>query len=152
MHTSLLFYDDIKEGMVLRTLGRTVTEADVVNFAGISGDWNPIHIDAEFARESIFGRTVVHGIMGMAIATGLMSQAGWFMGSAVAILAIDQWKFLKPIFPGDTLHCEVEIVSRRLTSSGERGLVERKISLINQDGTLVQQGLIPLMIKMRPDA
>jgi acyl dehydratase len=146
-----LYYEDLEVGQVLTSGARTVTETDLVSFSMLSGDWNPIHTDEEFARRTYFGRRVVHGVFGMSLMTGLMDRAGWFGGAVIAMLGIDGWRFKGPIFVGDTLHCEVEILGKRLASSGDRGIVERRMRLINQRDEVVQEGNINLMIRLRPE-
>lgn len=144
-----LYFEDLEVGQVRRSLGRTVTEADLTVFSMLSGDWNPIHSDAEFARESLAGERLVHGAFGIALMTGLMDRAGWFADSAVAMLSIDDWRFVKPILIGDTLHCEMEISALRLTSNGTTGVVGRTFRLINQTEEVVQQGDCPALVRVR---
>src|SRR5580700_4891822 len=90
-----LYFDDVAVGQEWDSLGRTVTEADVVNFAGLSGDFNPIHVDHESAREGSFGKPVAHGLLGLSIASGLISNSPRV--DTIAFLAIIDWKFLQPI-------------------------------------------------------
>ncbi len=146
-----LFYDDLEVGQVFRTPARTVTETDLVTFSMVSGDWNAIHSDAEFARDTFYGQRVVHGLFGISILTGLMERAGWFSESALAMLDIERWAFRKPIFVGDTLRGEMEIVSKRVTSTGDRGIVGRRFTLLNQRDEVVQTGDLGMMIKMAPE-
>jgi acyl dehydratase len=145
-----LYYDDVSIGQILTSPARTVTEADLVAFAMVSGDWNAIHTDEEFAKKTAYGRRVVHGVFGIAIMTGLMDRAGWFDGSAIAMLGIDQWRFRAPIFVGDTIHCRLEIMGKRLTSAGDRGILDRKFSIVNQRDEVVQEGNISLMVRLAP--
>ncbi len=147
---SSLFYDDLEVGRVYRTPARTVTETDLVTFTMLSGDWNPIHSDEEFAKSGFYGKRVVQGLFGLSMLTGLMDRAGWFHESAIAMLGIDGWRFEGPIFVGDTLRGEMEIVDKRLTSKGDRGIVNRRFSLLNQDDQLVQQGTIGVMVRLAP--
>lgn len=144
-----LYLEDLEVGMVLRTLGRTVTETDLVTFCMLSGDWNPIHSDEESSKDSHYGRRVVHGLYGLSVLTGLMDRAGWFTTSAVAMLGIEHWKFTGPLFIGDTVHCEMEISSIRRTSQGDRGVVGRVFRLRNQRGEVIQDGEIPGMVLSR---
>lgn len=144
-----LFFDDLEVGQHFTSLGRTVTETDLTMFSMLSGDWNPIHSDIEFARGTRAGQRLVHGAFGIALMTGLMDRAGWFADSAVAMLSIDGWKFTRPIHVGDTLHCAMQISSLRLTSSGTAGVVGRTFRLINQDQQVVQEGECPALIKLR---
>jgi acyl dehydratase len=144
-----LYYEDLSEGETFTSPARTVTETDLVSFAMLSGDWNSIHTDEEFAKKSFYGKRVVHGVFGISLMTGLMDRTGLFGGSAIAMLGIRDWQFKAPIFVGDTLHFEMEIVSKRLTSKGDRGIVDRKFRLINQRGEVVQEGYIGLMIRLK---
>lgn len=146
-----LFYEDLKVGQVFRTPARTVTETDLVSFSMLSGDWNAIHSDAEFARGTFYGQRVVHGLFGLSMLTGLMERAGWFSESALALLDIERWAFRRPIFVGDTLRGEMEILSKRVTSSGDRGIVGRRFTLLNQRDEVVQAGDLGMMIKMTPE-
>lgn len=146
-----LYYEDLDVGQVLRTPARTVTETDLVGFCMLSGDWNAIHSDEEFASATFYGQRVVHGLFGMALLTGLMERAGWFSESALAMLGIERWTFQSPIFVGDTLRCEMEVLDKRLTSKGDRGIVSRRFTLRNQRDAVVQIGEIGLMIKMSPE-
>lgn len=144
-----LYYEDLAEGQTFTGPARTVTESDLVNFAMLSGDWNAIHTDEEFAKSTHYGKRVVHGLFGLSMMTGLLDRSGLFGGSAIAMLDISDWQFKAPVFVGDTLHFEMEIVSKRLTSGGDRGIIDRKFSLINQRGEAVQEGHIGLMIRLR---
>ncbi|MDT5096727.1 MAG: hypothetical protein QOC76_464 [Mycobacterium sp.] len=144
------FYDDLAVGRVFKLPARTVTESDLVGFAMLSGDWNPIHTDREFATDTIYGQPVVYGLLSLIMMTGLMDRSGIFSGSAIAMLDITEWRFEKPVFVGDTLSATVEIVSKRLTSSGDRGVVDRLFRITNQRGEVVQVGHIGLMIRLSP--
>jgi acyl dehydratase len=145
----VLYYEDLAEGQTFTGPARTVTESNLVNFAMLSGDWNAIHTDEEFAKSTHYGKRVVHGLFGLSMMTGLLDRSGLFGGSAIAMLGIRDWQFKAPVFVGDTLHFEMEIVSKRLTSDGDRGIIDRKFSLINQRGEVAQEGHIGLMIRLR---
>ena len=147
-----LYYEDLTEGQTFTSPARTVTETDLVSFAMLSGDWNAIHTDEEFARETFYGKRVVHGLFGLSMMTGLLDRTGLFGGSAIAMLGIRDWQFKAPIFVDDTLHFEMEIVSKRLTSGGDRGIIDRKFSLINQRGEVVQEGHIGLMLRLNANS
>jgi acyl dehydratase len=144
-----LYYEDLSEGQTFTSPARTVTETDLVNFAMLSGDWNAIHTDEEFAKSTYYGRRVVHGLFGLSMMTGLLDRTGLFGGSAIAMLGIRDWNFKAPVFVGDTLHFEMEVVSKRLTSKGDRGIVDRKFRLINQREEVVQEGHIGLMVRLK---
>ena len=147
-----LYYEDLTEGQTFTSPARTVTETDLVSFAMLSGDWNAIHTDEEFARETFYGKRVVHGLFGLSMMTGILDRTGLFGGSAIAMLGISDWQFKAPIFVDDTLHFEMEIVSKRLTGGGDRGIIDRKFSLINQRGEVVQEGHIGLMLRLNANS
>lgn len=132
------------------TPARTVTEADVVSFAAWTGDSNPLHTDAVAAAETRFGERIAHGVLGVALAIGLVARTGLFEGSAVALLGIDGWRFRAPIRFGDTVHARMTIVGTRLTSRGDAGVVQRQARLINQDGVVTSEGRLDVMVRVRP--
>lgn len=144
------FFEDLHAGDEIATPSRTVTESDVVQFAQLTGDWNPIHTDAEFAKASPFGERLAHGLLGMAFAIGLLDRTGAFSGSAIANLGVEDWRFHAPIRIGDTIRAVVTITDLRLASDGKRGIAGRRFALYNQRDELVQEGGIPIMLKRRP--
>jgi acyl dehydratase len=144
-----LYYEDLEEGQTFKSPARTVTETDLVTFAMLSGDWNAIHTDEEFAKSTYYGARIVHGLFGLSMMTGLLDRMGLFGGSAIALLGIKDWRFKAPIFVGDTLHFEMEIASKRLTSEGSRGIIDRKFRLINQREEVVQEGNMGLMVRLK---
>ena len=143
------YLEDLTVGDTFTSTARTLTEADIVGFAGISGDFNQIHTDVEFARATPYGQRVVYGLLGLSVLTGLLDRSGLFSGSAIAMLGINEWKFTAPIFIGDTVHFRLTITDVRRTSKPDRGVVGRFFELVNQDGVVVQQGNIDLMIRSR---
>ena len=144
-----LYYEDVEVGSVFHTLRRTVTETDLVNFAGVSGDFNPLHMDAEYAKESLFGQRVAHGILVLGIATGLRQGIGLFDGTLMGLLELRDWRFLAPVFIGDTVRVETEVTDLRPTSKPDRGVMTQRISVLTQDDTLVQQGELVALLKRR---
>ncbi|MDR1212596.1 MAG: MaoC family dehydratase N-terminal domain-containing protein [Propionibacteriaceae bacterium] len=147
-----MYFEDLVEGQRWISQGRTVTETDVVNFSGLSGDFNPIHLDRESTKEGMFGQRVAHGILGIAMATGFLDSLGLFKTSMGAMLEIERWRFRKPIFIDDTIHLELTIASKRLTSKGTNGVVRRQLALVNQDGVVVQEGIITVIVLCRSAA
>lgn len=145
------YWEDFHEGEVFESPARTVTETDIVNFTGLSWDVNPLHTDEEGARNGPFGRRIAHGALGFAIATGLLGRLGLLDGTALAMLGIEEWRFQGPIFAGDTVHVRLTIGAVRASSTPDRGVVDRCIELVNQDGVTVQRGRIPVLVKGRPD-
>lgn len=147
--TTGLYFEDLAVGDAFVSQGRTITEADVVGFSGLSGDFNPIHLDAEASAKGVYGQRIAHGILGVAIATGLMDSLGIFRFSMAAMLDIDKWVFRGPLYVGDTIHLEVLISSHRLTKRADRGVVSRDMKLVNQRGEVAQEGVITSMILCR---
>ncbi|MCB8913987.1 MaoC family dehydratase N-terminal domain-containing protein [Rhodococcus rhodochrous] len=147
--TTTLFLEDLEVGQIFSGPARTITEADVVAFAGLSGDYNPIHTDAEFAKESPYGQRVVYGLLGLSVLTGLLDRTRLFSGSAIAMLGIRDWTFTNPVFIGDTVRLHMEIRGVRTASKGDRGVVDRYFELINQRDEVVQRGHIDLLIRSR---
>lgn len=145
-----LYFEDFAPGQVYETQARTITEADVVSFAGWSWDTNPVHIDAVSAADGRFGARIAHGLLGMSVAMGLTSRLGVFEGSSVALLGVDGWRFVRPILLGDTVRCTIEILGTRLTSKADAGVLDRMFTLVNQDGDVVQEGKIGLLVSTRP--
>ena len=149
-----LYFDDLSEAHTAVSPARTVTEADVVAFAGLSGDYNPLHIDAETAARSPFGRRIVHGLLGASIASGLFTRTELSMQlqeSLVALLDLD-WRFVAPIFIGDTIHVEAAIIDTRDTKDNSRGIATLKRVVRNQDGEVVQTGTTQMLVRRRLNA
>lgn len=144
-----LYFEDFNVGDRFTTQRRTVTESDVMTFAGLSGDYNPLHTDAVGAKETMFGERIAHGLLGLSIVTGLGAQLGIFEGTAMALLNIN-WNFKKPMFFGDTIHAVIHVQDKRETSKPDRGILVRRIELQNQDNAVLQEGTMTLMVKRRP--
>lgn len=145
-----MYFEDFDAGQTFETQGRTITEADVVAFAGWSWDANPVHTDSESAAHGRYGQRIAHGLLGMSVAMGLASRLGAFDHSAIALLGVEEWRFHLPLMIGDTVRCRVEIVNTRLTGKGDAGVLQRRFTLLNQRGETVQSGNIPLMVARRP--
>ncbi len=141
--------EEFEVGQVDESRGRTITETDVVTFSWVSGDVNPMHTDAEHSARSPIGQRIAHGALGLSIATGLSAGLGYLEGTAVAALGIDEWKFLKPILFNDTIHLRATVVSARPTSKPDRGVLVRRMELVNQRGEVVQSGLMTTMVLTR---
>jgi 3-hydroxybutyryl-CoA dehydratase len=144
---SICSFDDLAVGDEWESPRRTVTETDVVLFAGLSGDYNPLHVDHSAAQKNPFGRPVAHGLLGLAIATGLMSQAPRV--DTLAFLAIIEWKFHRPIVFGDTIHAMSVVESLERQANGRRGIVTWHRKILNQDGHLVQEGRTQTLVRGR---
>lgn len=146
------YFEDLQVGDTFVSGGRTVTEADLVGFAGLSGDFNPIHMDAAASESNRFGRRVVHGVLGLSMATGLLDRMGIFDGTMVAMLEIKEWRFVAPVFIGETIRLELTIAALRRTSDGDTGIVERRMRLVNHADEILQEGTIVVMVRCRDGA
>jgi len=144
-----LYYEDFAVGDTVQTPGRTVTEADVVNFAGLSGDYNPLHTDAEFAGASPFGQRIAHGLLVVAFVSGLLARLSLFDGTGLAFVDL-RWKFLLPVFFGDTLRVRHSVAEKHATKSPRSGMVTFHIDVLNQKGEVVQTGERVLKLARRP--
>lgn len=141
----VLSFDDLAVGDTWESPRRTITEAEVVLFAGLTGDFNPLHVDHVAAKEGPFGRPVAHGLLGLAISTGLISQS--LRVDTMAFLGILEWKFLHPIHFGDTIHTVSTVVSLEPKSRGRRGIVTWNRRVLNQDGEVVQEGKTQTLVR-----
>lgn len=139
-----LTYEEFTEARSWLTQARTVTEADVALFCGLSGDFNPLHSDAEFSRGSGFGARVAHGPLVQAMAIGLMSQLNLINGTAIGLLNLN-WSFRAPVKFGDTIHARITVLNARPARSGS-GVVTLGFQVINQSGFEVQQGAMILLM------
>jgi acyl dehydratase len=144
-----LFFEDFEPGYKVQTGGRTISEADIMMFAGLSGDWNPVHVDAEYAKTSLFGERVAHGLLGLSIATGLEMQTGLLKHTVEAFTGLD-WKWRAPIKIGDTIFVEAEVKEKKLLPGGASGLVEFNVAVKNQRGERVQRGTWSIVVKCKP--
>ncbi|MCC7020254.1 MAG: MaoC family dehydratase N-terminal domain-containing protein [Ardenticatenales bacterium] len=141
-----LAFDAFHIGQRFVTAARTVTEADVVNFAGLSGDFNPLHTDQSFASSTPFGGRVAHGMLIAAIATGLANQLGVFEGTTLALME-QMLHYRGPVHLADTVHLELEVTAMKETSDGRRGLVTVNTVVVNQDDQTVMDGHWLLMMR-----
>jgi acyl dehydratase len=147
------YFEDIAVGDGCISVGRTITEADVVNYAGISGDYNTIHTDAEYAKTSIAGQRLVHGMLVMAVASGLFTRTAYNLAitpTLAAMTEIRSWKFQKPVLIGDTIRVQMEVVEKtdpKPESKSGKAVFRR--SVLNQRDEIVQVGETVMLIKKR---
>jgi acyl dehydratase len=144
------WFEEIEVGEEYESPGRTVTESDIVLFAGLSGDYNVLHTDAEFMKSSIFGERIAHGLLGLSIQAGLFTRAT----QAYATIAIAglRWKFKGPIKIGDTIRVRARVTAKKETSQADRGVVTVEREVLNQRDEVVQEGETDLMVERRPAA
>lgn len=147
-----MYFEEFEVGQRFISAGRTITESDIVTFAGLSGDYNQIHTDAEFSKETPYGQRIAHGLLVTSIASGLVTQSGLIEGTVIAFREIDQWKFTKPVFIGDTVHVETEVVATRPLRRLGGGAVELTVSVVNQRQEVVMKGVWKVLIASKPEA
>ncbi len=136
------YYDDFQVGDIEVTRARTITEADIVNFAAFSGDWYPLHTDIEYAKKSPFGERIAHGMLVLSVATGLMPL---YEMAIIAFYGMDKVRFTAPTKIGDTIHVELEVIEKR--DKGELGgVVILKESVKNQRGEDVAISTLKVLI------
>lgn len=143
-----LYFDDLEVGNEWVSGGRTVTEADIVNFAGFSGDFNPIHIDHEFAKTTPFRRPIAHGFAVFCMASGLGVNAPPVR--TMAMLRVNVWNFNLPVFAGDTIHNVTRVKEKTIRGRGRRGEIVWYRAVMNQDGKVVQDGEVVTLVECRP--
>ena len=149
--THTLYFEDIEAGRVFVSTGRTVTEADSTMFCMLSGDWNPLHCDEEFAKTTPFGKRVVGGIFGITLLTGMFTRWGVFELSALAMLSLDNWTFKAPILIGDTLHVRTRVLSMRESRSRpDAGIVEFEHTALNHRDEVVAVCKRSALMRKRP--
>ncbi len=144
-----LWFEEFTEGLSIETRGRTITESDVINFAGVSGDFNPMHTDAEYAKTTQFGARVAHGALVFSIATGLAYQLGFLEGTVIAFLSFD-WKLRAPVYIGDTVKVSASVAKRRAMAAAGGGMVTFDVKVTNQTGEVTQKGEWVIMVKSKP--
>ncbi len=143
-----LYLEDFELGKMMRSPGRTITEADVANFAGLSGDYNPLHTDEEFAKTTMFGTRIAHGALGFIISTGLSNQLGVYEGTVIAFMECTV-KYCAPLMIGDTIHVEIIPTEAIHSSKPGRGVLKQKLTLVNQNGKTIMESDQVLMVKSR---
>jgi acyl dehydratase len=142
------WFEDIEVGEESESPGRTVTEADIVIFAGLSGDYNILHTDAEFMKSSSFGERIAHGLLGLAIQSGLFTRSG--VPYATLGIGTLRWKFKSPIKIGDTIRVRARVTAKEDAPKGDRGLVTVERQVLNQRDEIVQEGETDLVVERRP--
>lgn len=146
-----LWFEEFEPGQKLVTAGRTVTEADIVNYAGLSGDFSAIHTDAVFAGSTGYGGRAAHGLLVASIISGLLVQTGLLDGTLGAFREIRNWKFKKPVYIGDTIRAEMEILETQPLKKLDSGLVRLGLRVLNQEDELVMTGKLEMVVLSMPD-
>jgi acyl dehydratase len=145
-----LWFDEFEVGQQIITPGRTITESDIVTFAGLSGDYNQIHTNAEFGSKTSFGQRVAHGLLGLSIVSGLAMRTGVLEGTVIAFREINNWKFSLPVFIGDTIHAELHVNEKKQIPRLGGGAVTIEILVKNQNAELVMKGTWTVLVAGGP--
>jgi acyl dehydratase len=146
-----LYYEEYQVGVTMRSRGRTITEADIVSFAGLTGDYNPMHTDAEYMKESMFGQRVAHGLLTLSFALGQAYQLGFMERTVLAFRGLEM-KFSLPVFIGDTVHAEMTVAEKKDAARLGGGMVTLDVKIINQHGKTVQSGQWVVLVASKPPA
>ena len=146
------YFEEFEIGQRVVSPSRTITEADIVNFAGITGDWNLIHTDAIYAKDTPFGQRVAHGLLIMSIVSGLAVRTGVMEGTVIAFREIQSWKFSLPVFIGDTIHVEMEVEETKSLPKLGGGSIKLVVDVKNQDDKTAMKGRWIALMQSRPTA
>jgi len=144
-----LYFEEFENGMEIETQGRTITEADIVNFAGLSGDFNPMHTDAVYGEGTQFGQRVAHGLLGLSIASGLSYQLGFLSGTVLAFTGLT-WKFRAPMLIGDTIRVKAKVSKVREMKAAGGGFVTLDVQVLNQNDKVTQKGEWTILVASKP--
>lgn len=145
-----LYFEEFATGDKVSTVARTITEADIVGFAGLSGDFNQIHTDAAFAQTTPFGQRVAHGLLVLSVASGLVVQTRIMERTIMAFREVLEWKFTAPVFIGDTLHVDIEVLETKALPRVKGGAVTLLLDVQNQDSKSVQKGKWVALLMSQP--
>jgi acyl dehydratase len=145
-----LYYEEFHTGQEIVTVGRTVAESDIITFAGLSGDFNQLHTDAEFAGKSPFGQRIAHGLLGLSITSGLALRTGILEGTVIAFREINEWKFTKPVFIGDTVHARLVVTETKPYPRLNGGSVTIDFDVRNQRDETVMKGTWTVIVASKP--
>ncbi len=145
-----LYYEEFQIGQRITTVGRTITESDIVTFAGLSGDYNQLHTNAEYGRKTSFGQRIAHGLLGLSITSGLALRTGILEGTVIAFREINGWKFTKPIFIGDTIHAELLVTETKPYPRLNGGSVTIDFDVRNQKDETVMKGTWTVIVASKP--
>jgi 3-hydroxybutyryl-CoA dehydratase len=146
-----VWFEEFEVGQQIITPGRTITEGDIVTFAGLSGDYNQIHTNMEFSRQTPFGQRVAHGLLGLSITSGLAMRTGVLEGTVIAFREINNWKFTNPVFIGDTIHAELNIIETKSIPRLKGGSISIEIVVKNQRDEVTMKGTWNALVASKPE-
>jgi acyl dehydratase len=145
-----LYFEEFTVGNKLVTAKRTITEDDIMQFAKLSGDDNRIHTDPEFSKTTMFGKQIAHGLLGLSIASGLAWQTGILDGTVIAFREVKEWKFVKPVFIGDTIYVEMEMIETKALPRIGGGSVTITLEVKNQNEEVCHRGSWTVLMMSKP--
>ena len=145
-----LYFEQFELGHSVTTPGRTITEADIMSFAGVSGDFNSIHTDAEYSATTPFGERVAHGLLILAIVSGLAVRTGVMEGTVIAFREILDWKFSLPVFVDDTIHADMKVIETKALSRLNGGSITLDVDVKNQEEKTVMRGKWLVLMESQP--
>lgn len=145
-----LYFEEFSVGQKIASVGRTVTEGDIMTFAGLTGDYNQIHTDAAFAAGTQFGQRIAHGLLGLSIAVGLLMRTGALEGTVLAFREIVEWKFVRPVFIGDTLRVEMEAKELKAMPRIGGGQALVALDVKNQKDETLMRGTLTVLVASKP--
>jgi acyl dehydratase len=145
-----LYFEEFTVGQSVKTIGRTISEDAIFSFAGLTGDFNQIHTDAAFASKTQFGQRIAHGLLGMSISVGLIMQTGLLEGTVLAFREIQDWRFVKPFFIGDTVHAVLTIAETKALPRIGGGSLIASVEALNQNDEVCQKGTLNLLVLSKP--
>jgi acyl dehydratase len=142
-------FEDFEAGQTFESVGRTVTETDLVNHSALAGDWTELHTNAEYADEQVFGERIAHGPLTFVLTTGFVYRTGIVERTALAFLGMNYMDIPEPVHIGDTISAEFEVVETKDVGRDDAGLVVLDSTVRNQDDTVVFEGDMKFLIKKR---
>ncbi len=145
-----LYFEEFSVGQRVKTLSRTVSEDAINSFAGLTGDYNQIHTDAEFAKATPFGQRIAHGLLGMSIGVGLIMRTGLLEGTVLAFREIEEWKFVKPVFIGDSIHAVLTVTETKALPRIGGGALIAAVEIRNHKDEVLQKGTLSLLMLSKP--
>jgi acyl dehydratase len=145
-----LYFEEFFVGQKLNTQKRTISEDDIMTFARLTGDDNRIHTDPEFSKTTMFGKQIAHGLLGLSVASGLAWQTGILDGTVIAFREVNDWKFVKPVFIGDTIHVELEVKETKALPRIGGGSVTIALEVKNQSEEVCHRGQWTVLMMTKP--
>jgi acyl dehydratase len=143
------YFEEIEIDKTLVTRGRTVTETDIVQFAALTGDYNPMHTNAEYMKSHPMGKRVAHGMLTLSYAVGQLYQLGFMERTVLAFRGLEM-KFSLPVLIGDTIHVRLTVKEKKEMKRLGGGIISAEIKILNQDGKTVQSGTMELLLASKP--